>query len=90
MSNSIFQNVILQLKGVGDRTFGVLDADGCVIACTDAALLDERWTDAMLKITGSTNELIYRLACKLVRISALARQIIVETLLHDVTVFAIM
>ena len=58
MSNSIFQNVILQLKGIGDRTFGVMDTDGCVIACTDAALLGERWTEAVLRISGSGEQTV--------------------------------
>ena len=52
MSNSVFQNVIVQLKDVADRVFGVIDSDGCVISCTDAALLGERWPDAVLKMAG--------------------------------------
>ena len=58
MSNSVFQNVILQLKDVSDRTFGVMDMDGCVISCTDTSLLGERWTDAVLKLTGSEEEIV--------------------------------
>ena len=53
MSNSIFQNVMLQLKDVADRVFGVVDADGCVVSCTDNTFLGERWPEAILKITGS-------------------------------------
>ena len=49
MANSVFQNVILQLREVSDRTFGVMDADGYVISCTDTAMLGERWTDTALK-----------------------------------------
>ena len=52
MSNSVFQSVILQLKDISERTFGVIDTDGCVISCTDGLLLGERWTDAALKISG--------------------------------------
>jgi len=55
MSNSVFQNVILQLKETADRTFGVIDTEGNVISCTDASLLGERWPEAALKIAG-TNE----------------------------------
>ena len=54
MSNSVFQNVILQLREVSDRTVGVIDTEGCVISCTDASLLGERWPDAALKLAGST------------------------------------
>ena len=53
MSNSVFQNVILQLKDTVDRVFGVIDTDGCVISCTDVSLLGERWPDAALKVAGA-------------------------------------
>ena len=53
MANSVFQSVIVQLREVTDRTFGVMDTDGCVVSCTDAALLGERWPDAALKVIGS-------------------------------------
>ncbi len=53
MSNSVFQGVILQLKEVSDRVFGVIDTEGSVISCTDPALLGERWADAALKVAGA-------------------------------------
>ena len=53
MSNSVFQSVMLQLKDASDRVFGVIDADGCVVSCTDTSFLGERWPEAILKITGS-------------------------------------
>ena len=49
MSNSVFQSVIIQLRDVSDRVFGVIDTDGCVVSCTDVSLLGERWSDAALK-----------------------------------------
>ena len=52
MSNSVFQNVILQLKDITDRIFGVIDGDGSVVSSTDPALLGERWQDAALKAAG--------------------------------------
>ena len=58
MSNSIFQSVILQLKEVCDRSIGVLDTDGYVISCTDTALLGERWTDAILRVTGNLEQTV--------------------------------
>ena len=54
MSNSVFQSVMLQLRDATDRVFGVIDADGCVVSCTDTSFLGERWPEAILKITGST------------------------------------
>ena len=53
MSNSVFQGVMMQLKDAADRVFGVIDADGCVVSCTDTSLLGERWPEAVLKVTGS-------------------------------------
>ncbi|MBQ9761694.1 MAG: helix-turn-helix domain-containing protein [Oscillospiraceae bacterium] len=53
MSNSVFQSVIVQLRDVADRMFGVIDSDGSVVSCTDMSLLGERWTDAALKIANS-------------------------------------
>ena len=53
MSNSVFQGVMVQLKEAAGRVFGVIDTDGCVISCTDSALLGERWPDAALRSAGS-------------------------------------
>ena len=53
MSNSVFQSVIVQLKEISDRVFGVIDTDGCVVSSTDVALLGERWPDAALKVAGT-------------------------------------
>ena len=58
MSNSVFQSVMLQLKDISDRTFGVVDADGCVISCTDMAVLGERWTDAALKVANAPEGIV--------------------------------
>ena len=53
MSNNVFQSVIIQLKEATDRTFGVIDTDGCVISCTDMNLLGERWPDAAVSVASS-------------------------------------
>ena len=58
MSNSVFQSVMLQLKDISDRTFGVIDSDGCVISCTDGLLLGERLPDAALKISGAADNVV--------------------------------
>ena len=55
MSNSVFQSVIVQLKDISDRTFGVIDTEGCVVSCTDVSLLGERWPDAALRIGGGVD-----------------------------------
>ncbi len=53
MSNNVFQSVIVQLKEISGSTFGVMDAEGSVISCTDVSLLGERWADAALKVGNS-------------------------------------
>ena len=58
MANSVFQSVIVQLKDVTDRTFGVVDTEGYVVSCTDPVLLGERWPEAVLKISGSDHLLL--------------------------------
>ena len=63
MSNSVFQSVIIQLKDIPERVFGVIDGEGCVVSCTDMALLGERWSDAALKV-GSSNDTIVTFAQK--------------------------
>ena len=63
MSNSVFQSVIVQLREISDRTFGVIDTEGCVVSCTDMSLLGERWADAALKV-GNASESIVTFAQK--------------------------
>ena len=58
MSNSVFQNVIVQLKEITDRTFGVIDTEGTVVSCTDMGLLGERWSDAALKVGNSSEAIV--------------------------------
>ena len=58
MSNGVFQSVILQLKEISDRIFGVIDSDGAVISCTDHTLLGERWHDAVLKVSGASEGIV--------------------------------
>ena len=58
MSNSVFQSVIIQLKDISDRTFGVMDTEGCVVSCTDMSLLGERWPDAALKVGAASDGIV--------------------------------
>ena len=53
MANSVFQNVILQLRETTERVFGVVDTDGRVISCTDVTYIGERWSDAVVVASGS-------------------------------------
>lgn len=58
MSNSVFQSVIVQLREISDRTFGVIDTEGCVVSCTDMSLLGERWTEAALKVGNASENVV--------------------------------
>ena len=58
MSNSVFQSVIIQLKEIPDRVFGVVDTEGCVVSCTDVTVLGERWTDAAVKIAAAADRMV--------------------------------
>ena len=43
MSGRIFQNVVLQFKETTDRTIGVIDAEGTVIACSELTGVGKKW-----------------------------------------------
>ena len=58
MSNSVFQSVIVQLREISDRTFGVIDTEGAVVSCTDMAVLGERWPDAALKVGNAADSVV--------------------------------
>ena len=44
MSGRIFQNVVLQFKETTDRTIGVIDSEGTVIACSELTGIGKKWT----------------------------------------------
>ena len=58
MSNSVFQSVMIQLREISDHTFGVIDTEGCVVSCTDASLLGERWADAALRVGNASDNVV--------------------------------
>jgi len=58
MSNSVFQSVIVQLKEISDRSFGVIDTEGTVVSSTDMSLLGERWADAALKVGNASDSIV--------------------------------
>ena len=45
MPSRIFQNVIIQMKDSIDRTVGVVDDQGYVIACSELAAIGSRVED---------------------------------------------
>ena len=58
MSGRIYQNVVLQLKENTDRTIGVIDGEGIVIACSELSLIGQRWTEYVLVVNNAAGALI--------------------------------
>ncbi len=58
MSNSVFQSVIVQLREIPGRVFGVMDSEGCVVSSTDVSLLGERWPDVAAKLAAAGDHVL--------------------------------
>ena len=53
MSSRMFQGVVLQMKDSIDRVVGVIDAEGCVVACSDLASIGEVWSSAVFALNSA-------------------------------------
>ena len=58
MSGRIFQNVVLQLKENTDRTVGVIDGEGIVIACSELSMIGQRWTEYVQVVNSASGSMI--------------------------------
>ncbi len=58
MSNRIFQSVIVQMKDATDRTFGVVNNQGYVVACNELSLIGSLLEDVQ-SISGEAPDQIY-------------------------------
>ena len=58
MSGRIFQNVVLQLKENTDRTVGVIDGEGIVIACSELARIGQRWAEHVPAINAAGGAIV--------------------------------
>ena len=58
MSGRIFQNVVLQLKENTDRTVGVIDGEGVVIACSELAMIGQRWAEHVPVINAAGGAIV--------------------------------
>ena len=58
MSGRIFQNVVLQLKENTDRTLGVIDGEGVVIACSELPMIGQRWGEYVSVINGAAGAMV--------------------------------
>ncbi len=53
MSNRLFQGVIHQMRDVVDRTIGIIDESGAVIACSDLGRIGEIRTNNLVSVFSS-------------------------------------
>ncbi|MCI8738673.1 MAG: PucR family transcriptional regulator [Oscillibacter sp.] len=58
MSGRIFQNVVLQLKENTDRTIGVIDGEGVVIACSELSMIGQRWAEHVPVVNGASGAMV--------------------------------
>ena len=49
----MFQGVVLQMKDSIDRTVGVIDADGIVVACSELTCIGEHWSGAVAAVNSA-------------------------------------
>ena len=58
MASRLFQSIVLQMKDTVDRTIGIVDASGAVVACTDlpriGEMREEAITEQMLRASSSS------------------------------------
>ena len=53
MSSRIFQSVIIQMKDATERTIGVVDNQGFVVACSELSSMGEQWTGAVAAVNAA-------------------------------------
>ena len=58
MSGRIFQNVVLQLKENTDRTVGVIDSEGIVIACSELSMIGQRWAEHVSVVNEGSGAMV--------------------------------
>ena len=58
MPNRIFQNVVLQMQEGTERTVGVIDGEGTVVASDDFSLIGERWSEVVGPINLADNGIV--------------------------------
>ena len=57
MSGRIFQNVVLQMKENTDRTVGVIDGEGIVIACSELSMIGQRWGEYVSVVNNAAGSM---------------------------------
>ena len=59
MSSRMFQGVVLQMKDSVNRTIGVIDSDGFVVACSELSCIGEHWAGAVDAVNHAENGVAY-------------------------------
>ena len=57
MASRLFQSIVLQMKDTVDRTIGIVDASGAVVACTDLPGIGEMREEAITEL-GFAGEIV--------------------------------
>lgn len=59
MSSRMFQGVVLQMKDNVNRTVGVIDSDGVVVACSELTCIGEHWSGAAAAVNAAESGIAY-------------------------------
>ncbi|MBR3691103.1 MAG: helix-turn-helix domain-containing protein [Clostridia bacterium] len=59
MSSRLFQTMVLQMKDSVNKTVGVIDANGYVIACSDLKQIGQQREDVAYDIAGTGETIVY-------------------------------
>ena len=59
MSSRMFKGVVLQMKDSVNRTIGVIDSDGFVVACSELTCIGEHWAGAVDAVNHAENGVAY-------------------------------
>ncbi|MBQ9346275.1 MAG: helix-turn-helix domain-containing protein [Oscillibacter sp.] len=58
MGGRMFQNVVLQLKENTERTIGVIDGEGVVIACSELPMIGQHWPEYVPLINAAAGGML--------------------------------
>ena len=58
MSGRMFQNVVLQLRETTNRTIGVIDGEGMVVACSELPMIGQHWAEYVPQINAAAGTLL--------------------------------
>lgn len=59
VSSRMFQGVVLQMKDSVNRTVGVIDSEGMVVACSELTCIGEQWFHAVEMVNNADGNVAY-------------------------------